>query len=303
MRRKAAEAGQQACLRLPFPLTSGPVSVILALQYGSDFASHAAIGNIAGLASIVAFALTYNFISRKQGWLLSASLAALAFLASTFVFNSFTLTLIPTFVIVVIAIGLFLKVVPHQDIAANTAGAPKWDLPARMIIATVFVVSLTAAASVLGPQLSGLITPFPVFGTVLSIFAHQHQGPDAAVQLLRGMGLSLFGVAGFFLIVTSGPASGDRENEGNRRLGWPMTPPAKHQRRQRVLSDFLGKRQVTGLEPAVGEQSRREVADDGVGVGRSRAPVVLHVRERRSWQERILERDLDPLRSRPRPAR
>lgn len=184
-----------------FPLTSGPVSVILALQYGSDFASHAAIGNIAGLASIVAFALTYNFISRKQGWLLSASLAALAFIASTFVFNSFTLTLIPTFVIVVIAIGLFLKVVPHQDIAANTAGAPKWDLPARMIIATVFVVSLTAAASVLGPQLSGLITPFPVFGTVLSIFAHQHQGPGAAVQLLRGMGLSLFGVAGFFLIV------------------------------------------------------------------------------------------------------
>jgi hypothetical protein len=184
-----------------FPLTSGPVSFILALQYGSDFATHAAIGNLAGLTSIVAFALAYHFTSRKQGWLVSASIAALAFIGSTFIFNSFTLTLLPTFVIVVISIGLFLKIVPHQDIAANTAIAPKWDLPVRMIIATVFVVSLTAAASVLGPQLSGLITPFPVFGTVLSIFAHQRQGPNAAVQLLRGMGLSLFGVAGFFLIV------------------------------------------------------------------------------------------------------
>ncbi len=184
-----------------FPLTSGPVSIILALQYGSDFASHAAIGNLAGLASIVAFALAYYFTSKKYSWLISAALAALAFVASTFVFNSFTLALIPTFVIVVISIGLFLKIVPHQDIAANTAIAPKWDLPARMIIATLFVLSLTAAASALGPQLSGLITPFPVFGTVLSIFAHHHQGADAAMQLLRGMGLSLFGVAGFFLIV------------------------------------------------------------------------------------------------------
>lgn len=184
-----------------FPLTSAPVSFILALQYGSDFAARAAIGNLAGLASIVAFALTYNYVSKQRGWLMSAALAALAFIASTFIFNAFTLTLIPAFAIVVASIGLFLKIVPHQDISANTALAPRWDIPARMIIATVFVLSLTAAASVLGPQLSGLITPFPIFGTVLSVFAHQHQGAAAAMQLLRGMGLSLFGVAGFFLVV------------------------------------------------------------------------------------------------------
>jgi hypothetical protein len=60
---------------------------------------------------------------------------------------------------------------------------------------------LTAIASGLGPQLSGLVTPFPIFGSVLAPFAHRQQGAGAATQFLRGLALGMFGFASFFLVV------------------------------------------------------------------------------------------------------
>ena len=186
-----------------FPLTSAPVSILLTLQYGSEFAIRAAVGNIAGLASICAFSFAYSLVAPRRNWAVSASVAALAFFAATLIWNSAALGLIPTSVIVVVSIAVFLLIVPQRSIGAATTAAPRWDLPARMIIATVFVFTLTTVAPRLGAQLSGLLTPFPIFGTVLSAFAHRQQGPAAAIQLLRGMALSLFGVAGFFLVVGS----------------------------------------------------------------------------------------------------
>ncbi|MFN8596182.1 MAG: hypothetical protein U0559_08365 [Anaerolineae bacterium] len=186
-----------------FPLTSAPVSILLTLQYGPEFAMRAAIGNIAGLASICAFSLVYSFVAPTRHWAISAIVAALAFFAATIIWNSVSLGLLPTFAIVAVSIGLFLLIVPQQTIGAATTAAPRWDLPARMIIATLFVFTLTTVAPLLGAQLSGLLTPFPIFGTVLSAFAHRQQGAATAIQLLRGMALSLFGVAGFFLIVGS----------------------------------------------------------------------------------------------------
>lgn len=42
------------------PLTSGPVSLLLALQYGRDFAASAARGNLAGQGSTCIFCLVYS---------------------------------------------------------------------------------------------------------------------------------------------------------------------------------------------------------------------------------------------------
>jgi hypothetical protein len=184
-----------------FPLTSGPVSVILALQYGSGFAAQAAVGILGGLISICAFNLAYSFVSRRGNWLVSATAAAVTFLIATALLNSFSLALLPTFVLALAAIGLTLLLIPKQTLQVVVSQAPRWDLPARMIVATVFVITLTGLAPLLGPQLSGLIAPFPVFGTVLAAFAHYQQGAAAARSLLRGMTVSLMGVTGFMLVV------------------------------------------------------------------------------------------------------
>src|SRR5947209_19554358 len=65
------------------PLTSGPVSVFLALDQGSAFAATAAAGTLLGLLSQAAFCLVYGWIGRWAGWPASAALAVSAFLAGT----------------------------------------------------------------------------------------------------------------------------------------------------------------------------------------------------------------------------
>ena len=72
-----------------------------------------------------------------------------------------------------------------------------------MVVATVFVVLLTGIAPALGPQLTGLLAPFPLYGAVLAVFAHALEGPGPATAVLRGMLTGLFGFAGFFLVLAT----------------------------------------------------------------------------------------------------
>jgi uncharacterized membrane protein (GlpM family) len=68
-----------------------------------------------------------------------------------------------------------------------------------MVAATTVVVLITALAPLLGPHLSGLLSPFPVFGAVLAVFTHYTHGPHAATQTLDGLLVGLLAAAVFFL--------------------------------------------------------------------------------------------------------
>jgi hypothetical protein len=72
-----------------------------------------------------------------------------------------------------------------------------------MLLAAAFVIALTTFADALGPHLSGLIAPFPVFGTIITAFTHRQQGADAATRLLRGIVFGSLAYTGFFLIAGS----------------------------------------------------------------------------------------------------
>jgi uncharacterized membrane protein (GlpM family) len=90
---------------------------------------------------------------------------------------------------------------PRQlDVAVDPAPAPRWDLPARMAVAALFILLLTSLAPVIGPKMTGLLSPFPIFVTILAVFAH-HQGPRVVRQVLRGVMLGMFSFAGFFAIL------------------------------------------------------------------------------------------------------
>ena len=54
-----------------------------------------------------------------------------------------------------------------------------------------------------GPQLTGLLAPFPLYGAVLAVFAHVLEGPGPAIAVLRGMLTGLFGFASFFLVLAT----------------------------------------------------------------------------------------------------
>jgi len=67
--------------------------------------------------------------------------------------------------------------------------------------ATGMVLAITGAAAALGPQLSGLLTPFPVYATVLAVFTQHSHSAAAAAALLRGVVLGSFAFGAFFFIL------------------------------------------------------------------------------------------------------
>jgi hypothetical protein len=188
-------------LLVGLPLTSGPVSFILASQYGTAFAAKAAAGNLAGQVAMCAFCLAYSLLARKLSWKICAPLAMGTFLATVAVLNTFSWQLLPAFASLVLAIVVVARVIPQHPLPPRTAAPPKWDLPARIILATTFVVLLTTFANILGPQLSGIISTVPIFGVIFASFAHFQQGSRAASNLLRGIVVGSLSYAVFFLVV------------------------------------------------------------------------------------------------------
>jgi hypothetical protein len=147
------------------------------------------------------FCLAYSLAAARTKWFISAGGSILAFISATFIWNQFSLSLIGTFFIALVLISVIFRLIPRREADNATMQAPKWDIPARMLLATAFVVLITSYSPLLGPHLSGLIAPFPVFGLVLSTFIHHQLGGDAAIKLLHGIVLGSFGFIGFFLVV------------------------------------------------------------------------------------------------------
>jgi hypothetical protein len=197
------------------PLTSGPVVFFLALGLGPRFASAAAAGTLAGTISQCIFCLAYAWLAARGhvGWPLAVVGSTVAFALATLALTGMSVPLLPLFLLVVLALVLTLRLLPAEaprgtessstSDTPSPAPAPAWDLPARMLVATAIVLALTAAAAALGPRLTGLLAPFPVYATILAVFAHRQLGPVAAVRVLRGLQFGLFGFAAFFLAVAA----------------------------------------------------------------------------------------------------
>jgi hypothetical protein len=185
------------------PFTSGPIAFFLALSPGGRFAQDAAAGIMAGAVSQAGFCLGYAWAAQRSVWPGSVAGATLAFAASTAVLTFVTLppAAFFVFIIVVIVVALFLMPASPARAAGGRVAYPRWDIPARMVVATAFVLALTSAAPVLGARLAGLLAPFPLYASILAAFAHRVEGREAAVGVLRGLLLGLFAFAAFFLVV------------------------------------------------------------------------------------------------------
>lgn len=184
-----------------FPLTSGPVSILLYLEYGRSFAAHAAVGNLGGQASVCVFCLAYSLLSQWTGWPISAVGSVAAFLVSVALWNSTALSIWPTAAVFLVIGVLVIGLIPNRAALKSSAASPAWDLPARMIAAATFTLLLTTFADLLGPQFSGLISPFPIFGVIITAFTHHQQGAGGANQVVRGVAWGSFAFNTFFLVV------------------------------------------------------------------------------------------------------
>jgi len=184
------------------PLTSGPVAFILTLSHDTTFAFGAIRGTLSGGFSLIAFCLTYAWLARRFNWMITALGSISVFAGMTTLLQNIDLPFLPLFFAIVLVIFIGLWLMPKQtelEVSQSTPG--KWDIPARILIGTSFILLMTGIAPYIGPRLTGLLTTIPLYAGILTIFAHRHHGHAGANSVLRGLILGLFSFAGFYLVL------------------------------------------------------------------------------------------------------
>ena len=179
------------------PIISAPVSIFLALQYGRHFAALAALGSLAGVVGQSAFCIGYGLFARR-GWPVAIAAAALAYIAAASLMVALAAPLIAAMIMAAAALIIARPFVPASQHLPVEVAAPRWEIPLRMGVATALLLTVTAVAGGLGPQVSGASASFPIISGGLAVFAHAARGPRAGIAALRGMASALFGFIAFF---------------------------------------------------------------------------------------------------------
>ena len=183
------------------PLTSGPISVFLALEQGPGFAAGAACGSLLSIPALAAFAIVYERASARLSW---PVILLLALAVYGFVLGALSFTALPAYLaffpVVAVLWGTLRFCLTPRKRAAETP-SPRWDMPLRMATATVLVFAVTALAERVGPAWSGMLSCFPVLICVMTVSAHIRNGVDGARRTLYGTVAACFSFAVFFATV------------------------------------------------------------------------------------------------------
>ena len=183
------------------PLTTGPVAFFIALDHGAEFAAAAALGSLGGAAAEAAFSLTYGRLALRASWPGALLAGSAAFAGMGLVLERLAVGPLLFFAVAIAALTIALRLLPAGAPVPVPGPPGRWDLPARMVLATAVVLVITASAPLLGARLSGLLATFPLFAAILTAFAHRWQGAGAAISVLRGLLFGLFAFAAFCLVL------------------------------------------------------------------------------------------------------
>lgn len=184
------------------PLTSGPISVFLAVEQGGVFASHAAVGSILGVVAAVVFCVSYALSAHRFGWRGSIFCSFVAYVPTVFLLSRFEFSL-PAAALAAFLILLAGMLVIHSGQGKIVAAVPPWwDLPMRMMVATLLLLAVTTAAHLLGPQMSGILAPFPIMTCVMAIFSHAQYGEPGVRLFMRGIITAMFSLIAFYAVVS-----------------------------------------------------------------------------------------------------
>lgn len=191
------------------PFTSGPIALVLSVSQGGHFAGDAAVGILAGTGSEAMFCFAYAWAASRFTWTTSLTAGVIGFAATTttLALLRLPLSVAPALAIAVGGVALALALSPRaaDGLTWSPAGgrAGIGDIATRMVVATAAVLLLTSTATLLGSTLTGLLSPFPLFGAVMMVFSQRLQGGGGGIAAARGLLWGLFGAAFFFLVLAT----------------------------------------------------------------------------------------------------
>lgn len=183
------------------PLTSGPISVYLAIEQGEIFAQQAAIASLAGLAAVLIAYLAYTLATPGCALLVACALSLLVFAVSAWTLLALHSPLLAVVLVLTMVAVLLALTREAVDAPRGPAAGPAISLPVRLATAAAMVLLTTSFARMLGPDIAGVISLIPVIAWPLTLFAHLEGGRANALRIIRGNAIGAVGVVSFYLVV------------------------------------------------------------------------------------------------------
>lgn len=182
-----------------FPWVAGPISFFMAWEQGAPFVANTIPSALMGSVGTVLFAYVYAMLSTRWHWIPTVLVSYCVFFVIACLSFFFTPSLLEAGIINALTLTITLYFFPKPSQTAATTRQPRYDIPLRMLVATLFVLILTQAADTLGPEWSGILTPFPIMTSTLAVFTHAQQGSAATARILYGLLLAGYGFVAFLL--------------------------------------------------------------------------------------------------------
>jgi len=170
-----------------FPLIVGPVLLVAAQRHGTAFAAQTAAATLLGLIAMSGFVLAYARSARHLGWRSSLPLAWLAAAVLGALAGRVESGLLGGLVAATGSLAIALWALPTRREPPAAILAPRWELPLCMALTALMIVGISAVASQFGPAVAGALAALPTVASVLAVSTHSRHGPEAVLDLLRGM--------------------------------------------------------------------------------------------------------------------
>lgn len=185
------------------PWVAGPIILFIAIEQGKSFAIQSISGVMVGIIGWLVFCVVYILVGRRFNALISLFVGYLAYFLVGILLNPFLhlLTVNQWLGVCIFILIMGLKYFP--EIEKKNEGRSKvlrFEILLRMLVITSFVVVITYFADILGPNWSGILTPFPIMTAVLAIFTHYTQGIYQVRRIYMGLFTGMFGFTLFLFL-------------------------------------------------------------------------------------------------------
>ncbi|WP_176384135.1 hypothetical protein [Paraburkholderia youngii] len=127
-------------LLVEMPLTSGPISVFLALEQRHAFAAQATGRVLVATAAQAAFCIAYCRLA-KLGWPMALAGGRATFSIVAGLLQRSALPHAGLFLVAILGVTLALNLIPNKPAKTDRLDPPWWNLPSRMALIAGLVVS------------------------------------------------------------------------------------------------------------------------------------------------------------------
>jgi hypothetical protein len=169
------------------PITTGPFILIISIQEGAAFGGRTTHGVLLGQIALIAFCWIYAKAALRCNWLTAILCGSVACLTVGYCVTQVKVaTWVSTGVLIILWI-VAMKFWPHSTHSSQKITPPRWELPVRVVVTLLLLLSLSALAPHLGAKVAGAVSTYPVIASVLGTFNQRRFGPAATVATLRGL--------------------------------------------------------------------------------------------------------------------